>query len=376
MKNFLKYGVIVLMLVLPIVSFSAEFKGGEQLSIGKGEKIEDDVYAFGGSVMSAGEIDGDLVMAGGNIVISGDVLSDLIVGGGNVNILSNIGDDVRVGGGTVILSGEVKGDAMIGGGQIFISGLGVGGDMAIAGGNVSIDAPVAGNLFVAGGNVYINAPIGGDVKIEAEKITLGSNAVISGNLTYKSKTEIIKEEGAVINGTIDFKLMERGKGSSKIPVAAIFSAVLLWKFLTLLACALVIGLLLRRFHRDLAGIVTDSPWGQMGKGLVTLIVLPFVSILLFMTLVGIPFGIIGLLGFAIMMIFAWILTPIIVGSIVYRYFSKREVEVSWKTILLGVFLYSLLGLVPVLGWLIQALLMFITLGSIVNLKFRILKEWR
>ncbi|MFZ3012026.1 MAG: hypothetical protein WA060_03485 [Minisyncoccia bacterium] len=375
MKNFLKYGVFVLMLVLPIVSFSAEFKGGEQLSIGKSEKITDDVYAFGGSVMSAGEVDGDLVLAGGNIVVSGDVLADLIVGGGNVNILSNIGDDVRAGGGTVILAGGVKGDALLGGGQVTVSGLGIGGDMAIAGGVVNLDAPVAGDLFIAGGNVYINAPIGGDVKIEAEKITLGSNAVISGNLTYKAKEEIIKEDGATVLGTVDFKLMERRGVSPKI-FFAVFSAVLLWKFLTLLACALVIGLLLRRFHRDLAGIVTDSPWGQMGKGLVTLIVLPFASILLLMTLVGIPFGIIGLLGFAIMMIFAWILTPIIVGSIVYRYFSKREVEVSWKTILLGVFLFTLLGLVPFVGCFAQTLLLFITLGSVVTLKFRILKEWR
>ena len=114
----------------------------------------------------------------------------------------------------------------------------------------------------------------------------------------------------------------------------------------------------------------------MGKGLVTLIILPFVSLFLFMTLVGIPFGIIGLLSFVMIIIFAWILTPIIVGSVVYRYFSKRDWEVSWKTILLGVFLFTLLGIVPFLGSFAQMLLSFITLGSVVTLKFRILKEWR
>jgi len=376
MKKFFKYGVFVLMLVLPIVSFSAEFKGGDQVSTGKGESIVDDLYMAGGSVMSAGNIAGDLITAGGNIIISGDIAEDLIVGGGNVNILSNIGDDVRAGGGTVILSGEVKGDVLLGGGQVTVSGLGIGGDVAIAGGVVNIDAPIAGDVFIAGGNIYINSLIKGNVKIEAEKITLGSDAVISGNLTYKAKEEIIKEEGAMVMGTVDFKLMERRGVSSPKMFLAVFSAMLLWKFLTLLACALVIGLLLRRFHRDLAGIATDSPWAQMGKGLVTLVVLPFASILFLMTLVGIPFGIIGLLSFIMMMIFACILTPIILGSVVYRYFSKRDLEVSWKTILLGVFLFTLLGLVPFVGSFVQMLLIFITIGSVVTLKFRILKEWR
>ncbi len=376
MKKFFKYGVFVLMFVLPMVSFSAEFKGGDQVSTAKGEDVLDDVYMAGASVMSAGNIMGDLITAGGNIIINGDIEEDLMVGGGNVNILSNIGDDVRAGGGTVILSGGVKGDALIGGGQVTISGSGIGGDLVVAGGVVNIDAPVAGDAFIAGGNIYINSVIKGNVKIEAEKITLGSNAVITGNLTYKAKEEITKEEGATVVGAVDFKLMERRGEVSPKMFLALFSAMLLWKFLTLLVCALVVGLLLRRFHRDLVGIVTDGPWSQMGKGLVTLIVLPFASILLFMTLVGIPFGIMGLFGFVIMMIFAWIITPIILGSIVYRYFSKRDFEISWKTILLGVFLFALLGIVPVIGNLAQVLLMFITLGSVVTLKKRIIKEWR
>ncbi|OGI46568.1 hypothetical protein A2121_02890 [Candidatus Nomurabacteria bacterium GWB1_40_6] len=376
MKNFLKYGVIVLMLILPIISFSAEFKGGEQVSTGKSENIVNDLYMAGGSVISAGNIKGDLITAGGNIIISGDIEEDLIVGGGNINILSNIGDDVRAGGGTVILAGEVKGDVLLGGGQITISGSGVGGDVAIAGGVVNIDAPVAGDAFIAGGNIYINSLIKGDVKIEAEKITLGSNAVISGNLTYKSKTEIIKEEGAVVKGVVEFTPITKDIVSTKLFVAAIFSAILLWKFLTLLVCALVVGLALKRFNREIVALATRRPLYELGRGVLVMIAVPVVSIILFMTLVGIPFGILGMLGFVITMIFAWILMPIVVGSVIYRYFSKKELEVSWKTILLGVLLVTILGVIPFIGWLIQAILMFITLGSVIALKMQIVKEWR
>ena len=375
MKKFLKYGVIILVLAVPLMSFAAEFKAGEQVSTGKDEKVVNDLYMAGGSVMSAGNIKGDLITAGGNIIISGDIDEDLIVGGGNVNILSNIGDDLRAGGGTVVLSGEVKGDVLLGGGQITISGSGVRGDVAVAGGVVNLNAPVEGDVFIAGGNVYINSAIKGDVKIEAEKVTLGSNAVIAGNLTYKAKEEMTKEVGATVAGIVDFKLIEKRAVSPKM-FMAIFSAVLLWKFLTLLACALVVGLTLRRFNKEIIAIAVRRPWFEMGRGIVVMILVPIISVLLFVTLVGIPFGILGLLGFAIMMIFTSIMAPIIIGSVVYKYFSKKEVEISWKTIHLGVFIFMLLGLVPIIGNLAQMLLVFLTLGSMVALKLQIVKEWR
>lgn len=375
MKKNLKYAVIALMLVIPALSLAAEFRAGNNPSIGKEEKITNDVYMAGGSVVSAGNINGDLIIGGGNIVISGDVGADIIAGGGNVNILSNVGDDVRAGGGTIVVAGKVGGDLMAGGGQVTISGSGVGGDMVVGGGNVRIDAPVAGNLFAAGGDVYINAPIKGNVKIEAEKITLGKNTVIYGNLTYKSNEEMTKETGAVVKGTVDFELRKNKTVSPKV-FAAIFSAFLLWKFFALLACALVIGLILRRYSKEIVAFATRRPLLELGRGIIVMIVVPIASILLFVTLVGIPFGIMGLLGFIIMMLFTWIVTPIIIGSVVYRYFSKGELEVSWKTILLGVFLYTLLGLVPLIGFLAQMLLMLLTLGSIFALKLQIIREWR
>jgi hypothetical protein len=375
MKNFLKYGLIALLIALPVLSFAMEWRAGDNTSVGKDEKIGNDLYLAGGSVTSAGNVAGDLVAGGGNIVITGDVGADLIVGGGNVNILSNVGDDVRVGGGTVVVQGKVGGDLIVGGGQVNVGGPGVAGDVVLGGGNINITAPVAGQMKIAGGNVYINAPIAGDVDIEANKVTLGSNAVISGNLTYKAKSELVKEEGAVVKGKITFEPREN-KMVPRAAFAALFSALLIWKFFALLACALVIGMLFRRWGKEIITLATERPIFELGRGVLVLVAMPAISVLLFMTVVGIPFGILGLLGFVIVMLFAWIVTPIIVGSVVYRYFSKGDYEVNWKTILLGVFICTLLGLIPFIGWVAQLLLIYITLGAITALKLQIIKEWR
>jgi carbonic anhydrase/acetyltransferase-like protein (isoleucine patch superfamily) len=375
MKKYLGFVIVLVMFAMPLVSNALEFRGGEQPSVSKNEKISEDLYMGGGSVTSAGSIKGDLVTGGGNILVSGDVSGDLMAGGGNISILSNVGDDVRVGGGTVILSGKVGGDLIVGGGQVNISGTGVGGDAVIGAGNLSIDAPIAGNVYIGGGNVYINAPIGGNVKIEAEKVTLGSSAVMSGTLTYKAKNELTKESGAVVKGEVKFEPI-KNKNVAPVAIAALVSAAIVWKFFALLACALLVGLMLRRFNKEVVHFAMKRPFFELGRGVLVMIAMPIISILFFVTVVGIPFGIAGLLGYALVMLFVWIISPIVLGSILYGYLFKKEIEVSWKTILLGVVIYSVLGIIPVLGWLAQMVLMLITLGSMIALKLQIVKEWR
>lgn len=376
MKNFFKYAVVVVALIfaVPAVSSAMSFRISDNPSIGSSEAVAGDMYIMGGNVTSAGNVDGDLVVGGANIVVSGNVGADLAVGGGNITVLSNVGDDARIGGGTVVVAGKVGGDLIVGGGQVTVSGSGVSGDAVIGGGNVRLDASVAGDLLVGGGDVYINSQIGGDVKIEADKVTLGKDALIFGNLTYKSKAEMVKEDGAVVNGTVDFKLLTSKAVSPKS--SGIFSGFLVWKFLTLLVCALVVGLVFRRYSKEIAVLAVQRPWFELGRGLVAVVIIPIVSILLFAIAIAAPLGIVGLLGFAIMMIFACILSPVILGSVVYRYFSKRELEISWKSILLGVFLHTLLGFVPFVGFLAQMLLALLALGAMLALKMRIAKEWR
>lgn len=376
MKHFFKaFALILALLIVPNISMAAEFRAGEQPSIGKDEIIGGDMYVAGGSVTSAGAITGDLVTGGGNVLVTGNVGGDVMLGGGNVSILSDVNDDVRAAGGTILIQGKIVGDAILGGGQIILGGAGVGGDAVIGGGTVRIEAPISGNLFVGGGNVYINAPVQGNVKINADKITLGKNAVIAGNMTYVSKAEMVKEAGAVVQGTVDFTLREN-KMPSPETTAALFSIFLAWKFLTLLVCALLAGLVLRRLSTRVVTGAVSRPIFELGRGVVAFAALPTLAILLFVTLVGIPFGALALLSFAMLMMFAWLLSPIILGSVVWRYFSKGELEVSWKTIFLGVILYLLLCAVPFLGFLAKILLGFISLGSLVAVILPTLNEWR
>ncbi|MEK7564279.1 MAG: hypothetical protein AAB510_01785 [Patescibacteria group bacterium] len=374
MKKFIKYSFLALILFIPIVSFAIEFRSGDQVSVKKEEVIANDLYMGGSNATSAGTINGDLFIGGGNVTVSGDVSGDLMAGGGNVNILSTISDDLRVGGGTVVLSGKVGGDLLVAGGQVTLSGDGVGGDASMAGGNMTIDAPIQGDLSIKSETVYINSLIDGNVDIHAQKITLGSAALISGNLKYISRQELVNE-GGVVKGETTFTQKVR-KNENKKVLHAIFGAFVLWKFFALLASALVIGMMLNRYSRETVAIAKERTLYELGRGFLVFVVMPIISIIFLVTLIGIPFSILTFIGFIAMMIFAWIMAPIILGSVVYQYFRKGELEVSRKTIILGVLLYTVLGFIPLVGWLFNACLLLVSLGAMTSLKLKVLKEWR
>jgi hypothetical protein len=375
MKNFVGYIALSLTFILPLAAFAMDIRVGENPSVSTNELITNDVYMAGASIMSAGNIEGDLVAGGGTILVSNPVSGDAILGGGNITILSDIGDDVRVTGGNIIVHAGVGGDMIAAGGQIILGGAGVQGDVAIAAGSIRIDAPVSGDLKLAGGSIYINAPVSGDITIEGGMVTLGSNAVITSSLLYTAEKELTKEDGATVNGKVTFKKREDTSTSAGMAVA-FFSVFVVICFLAQFTSTLLLGLLFKRFSKNIVTGAVERPLLELGRGLLTFAAVPVLSVLALITVIGIPIGIVGILSFILLLLLAWVIVPILVGSVVYRYFSKGALEVTWKTALIGVFVYTIIGIIPFIGGLAQGLLLLLTLGTIVAVKWDALRHWR
>lgn len=368
-----------LLLLIPFVSFAAEFRTGDQPSLPSGQSVVNDLYMAGGNVSASGSVQGDLIAGGGNVLLSGPVSADLMASGGTITILGDIEGDVRFGGGNVTIQGAVGGDIIGGGGQITLAGNGVGGDVALAGGAITIDAPITGVVHIAGGDIRINAPITGNVIIKADKITLGPKAALAGNLTYTASEPAHLEDGAVVRGATEFE--ERPDRATKAGVTAallaLFSLWMIAKFLMLLIGASAIAYFFHRFARELVATAGMQPWIEILRGLVVSIVLPVVSVVLLMTVIGVPLGALGLLATFALSIFAHLAAPIVIGSLVHKWTRHPAgYVVNWKTVVLGVVIFFFLGLIPFLGWLVKALICLLTLGAALNIKWSIMKEWR
>ena len=163
-----------------------------------------------------------------------------------------------------------------------------------------------------------------------------------------------------------------GKG-----IIAFLSLVFLGKFLALLVFALALGLFFRRYASTLVGNAVTQPWLEAGRGLIVLLVLPVVSVMLLVTLIGVPLGLLGLIAFASLLLIASPLAAIIVGSVVHKWmFKSAEYQIAWQTILLGVAVYTLLGIIPIIGGIAKFVLILLALGSMMKIKWDMAKEWR
>ena len=363
--------------IIPCMAFAADIRGGEQVSVAGDEHVANDLYLGGSTVTSAATVTGDEIVVGGTVVVHGVVSQDLSVAGGTLTLLADVGDDLRAVGGNIIVSGKVGADAMLIGGEVQLSGASIGGDVYFAGGTLTINEPVNGNIHVRSGQLTINAPVKGNVYFTGDKLTLGSKGVVEGALTYSAHQEVSMAEGAKVVGKTSFEPQKKPESDHARAFFAIVLAAIFGKFLIILASALVLGLIFEKYAHTLVATATSSALHELARGFVLVVMIPLTSVILLSTVVGIPFGMLGLLMFAGLLILSAITVPILVGAYLYKYFTKgSEYIVSWKTILLGTVAYLALTFIPFLGWLIQTVLFLITLGTIAHIKWGVVKNWR
>ncbi|MDO8552316.1 MAG: hypothetical protein Q7S01_02165 [bacterium] len=370
--------IIISTLIIPVAAIAAEIRTGESPTLSATETVNNDLYLLGGNISSGGTVVGDLVIGGGNVSVNGPVSQDALIGGGSIAILSDVGDDLRVAGGNISIAGKVGKDIVVAGGQTQISGS-VGRDVVWAGGALAVNAPVGGKMQLKGGEVVINSHVSGNVIFTGNKLTLGKDAVIDGNLDYAAASEATIETGAVVKGKTTFTQLTSPAKSpiTKEGIIAILSALFLGKFLAALLFALVLGLLFKRFAFAVVASAAAHPFQEIGRGFIVLIVLPIASVIALVTLIGIPFGVLGLLLFGALMLTASAWAAVLLGAYVYKKFYKQaEYQLTWQTILLGVLIYTLLGLIPVLGGLAKFVLVLIVLGSSAKIVFEGAKSWR
>jgi len=377
MKKITYVGLGVILLFLVGSAHATTFNGGEAYTLAASETVEDNLYAAGGNVGIVGTVNGDLLIAGGNLSITGSVAEDAMVAGGTVNITGNIGEDLRVAGGSVTISGNVGGEVVSATGQInFLSGGTIGGDLTANGGSIRIDAPVGGSVIANGGDVYINSEIEGSVTVRAGKVTLGPSAVIEGNFQYYSETEAQIEEGAIVEGEITFNMVERpgvkGKG-----VFAFTAGFALLKSLIVAISALVFVYLWKKWAHDFVLDTTGKFWKNAFYGFAALVLTPVGAVILLVTVVGAIPAVLVLLTYAIGLMLAAVLAGILTAGLANKYLLKKPAtELTWWKIVLGVFAYQLVKLVPYVGWFVALVIFLASLGWLVNVIYGALAKAR
>jgi hypothetical protein len=105
----------------------------------------------------------------------------------------------------------------------------------------------------------------------------------------------------------------------------------------------------------------EQPWKSFGVGFVALVVIPVVGIILFSLVLTTPLALILTAAFFILLYWARIFAISRIGEAILR--RLRATPGRYSAFLLGLILYYLLAIIPVIGWLVVFFVVLFGLGA-------------
>lgn len=372
MKNsYLKTLVLLLILISAMFLWvtpasAADIRSGDSTIVASGDVIDDDLYVAGSRIVINGTVNGDVLAAGETIIVDGTINGSIIAVGGTIEVNGEVTHSVRVIGANVIIAGVIGGDLAAAGGEIDVRDTAdIGRDVIFGAGSMFIRAPVARDIRGAGGDIVIGNYVGGDVElgidsfvisrmtdsdkendIAVDTLLIEPGADIKGNFTYISKNEAQISETAVIEGQIFHKTPQVREPI--IPDIGVWGRII--AFLMVLVLGIAIILIIPRRSLAVAASIKRRPLPSLGWGALILFATPFAILITFITVIGIPVGILGVVLYGIAIFISQLIVGLFIGYLIIGSFSKVESRGTLvASLTLGFAILTLVKLIPYLG---------------------------
>jgi cytoskeletal protein CcmA (bactofilin family) len=361
-------GLALALWVTPVAAL--ERRSGDPVNVRAGETIDDDLAVAGGRLTIGGHVTGDVFIAGGEITIlpSAQIDGDLIAAGGEILVSGVVGGDARIAGGTLELNGTINRNVTAFGSEITLGpNATVKGNWISGSESVFLQGTIDGNATLGAADVALAGRIGRNAELAVEDLSIQPTARIGGNLTYVSDDPQAVPAGTVQGQTQHVASPKPQREEQRGPdVAGIVFGLIL------LAGTVIVGLLLAwlapGFYPAAQTVLERQALLAFAVGLVTLIVTPILAIILMITVLGLPLGILGLVAYFVSMYIGWLaagtaLAGLLVG-LVRR--QGRPVAVGWLVALGVIGLYSLTR-IPFAGFWFAFVVLCLGLGILVIL---------
>jgi cytoskeletal protein CcmA (bactofilin family) len=348
----------------PAAALAAVVRRGETVTIGPDEVLNEDLYAFGSTILIQGTVRGDVITAARTLEISGTVEGDVLSMTGDTRISGQVQGSVRAASGTLVVTGQVGEDCVAATGQArFEPGARVGGDIFLAANTATLQAPVGGQVQAAAETLTLEAPVTGNVRAEVATLRLTSAANIGGSLRYTAGKSAEIASDATIAGPVErlTPTQRQRQGPLMYVIGWVRSVV------GLFALGLLLVLLLPDFSRRLPVTLRRAPWRSLGWGTAAFVGIPVLAALL--VIVGLLLGgwwigliVLGLYAVALALCFP--VVGMFIGSWLLERFGKAGTPLV-LALLLGLVLLTLVDRVPVLGALIILATVLFGLGALI-----------
>lgn len=345
----------------PTIGVTEQEAGETVLTRGQ---VTKDLYVAGRRVDVLAEVAGDVVAAGGRVAIDSQVMGDVIAAGGSLTLHGSVADDIRLTGFDVMINADIGDDVAAAGVHVLLAPLTtVGGDLMMSGGEVEMAGRVQGDASIAGGRIGISGQIDGNVELAGRSIEIGADAVILGDLTYRSPEAALIDPQARVEGNIThipIPLPEK----QNLAQGAIVGAVFLW--LSLGLTGVVLYLLCPTQALAAATSATNEPWKALGLGLAMFAATPVANLMLLITGVGWLLAWLLWTLYCLLLLIGFFIGTLFVSNVVLQRIWRGREPTRFATslaFLLILLLVMMSALVPVFGWLAVFVMLLFGIGG-------------
>jgi hypothetical protein len=343
-----RLSAILVALLLCCVPLSAvTFRSGEQITVAKGEVLDDDLFAAGSKVSIDGTVNGDVFAFAGDVTVRGKIKGELFAFAGNVVIEDTIAGPARIFAGTVRHKGVVAGNFMAFGGTVTSSG-GLGRDATIKCGEADISGTIGRDLGLEAKQASVSGAVGNDAYLRVRSLSLGKLAV-GRDLVYKTPFQTPLPAGVVAGGKASWQQLPAAKEHRARGVLHGLRLFIRWIwFLGALLVGLILIAISKKQSKAISDTIRENFWRCLGLGSAWLVLVPIAAIIVGLTLIGLPLAVFGMFAYVTALYLGTVFFAMLLGQMTFALFRKADPS-PYLAFLAGIIIVFLLTLIPVLG---------------------------
>ena len=352
MKRRLSLALMIAFIVALIgapAAFAADFRTDTSISIGDDEVINDDLYLFGTTITVNGIVNGDLFAAGNSLTVNGVVNGNVFLVGQEVIVNGTVTRGARITANSATIAGSIGEDLLLLGNSTGIhGGATIGRDLIATVSSLTLDGTVQRRFAGNAQTVTLNGRVGSNVDVGVEELTITEDASIGGDLTYRSNEMAEIAGGADIGGDVNHEMAAEADIETGFSIGSVVPSIIGLIMTAVYGTALL--LIFPRLTVTASNQLLQNPIMSIGMGIVFLIVVPIVSVLVMITVIGIPLGLIALLLYGIALFSAQVFVGMTLGRLILSFVAdgKRRM-IQFLGLLLGLLILFGVSFIPYVG---------------------------
>ncbi len=322
----------------------------------------------------------DLVVIAEDVLMKGYIEGDLISAAKDIEVKGEVRGDVRILGGTVILKGKIGGDLLVFGGKVVLTSASqIEGRAIILGGTLDFDGKIKDSSRIIAGDILLRGEFRDDISITTQEMVILDESKFNREKENRYFAPRPAEIPDVLKDVFVYNQTSIWYQNSSLQerTSTLLGFWILLKFITDGLLIFLIYFLFRDFSEQVRSQGSKHWLKSCMIGAIALFTIPTIALLLIVSLIGLP---IGLLLFVVL----WTFLIIRIGLIsfivsvwiqkIWNKYKKREAEDNpYRIVLFSIIALALVNIVryvPFIGALTISALSLIAFGGVLLVVYK------